>query len=171
MRRVAGLMPCIGGLGASVATHKTQQPFTIEKELFARIIRSRMNSGIHADGITGTGFYTKPTEYAAELVNHKANRIPFVSPPAIAFWVFTRFNVDTLRRASRGTTKASHAARGTVLTLRKPVHPPKSFRVRAPLFRVADRVNALIERFEYRIWTLTECPLFGVVQKMSGRQD
>lgn len=131
-----------------------QKIFAVD-ELIARIVRNRVVTRVHSDCVARARFNAVATENAAQFINHEAHRVLFVAAARIAFGIFASFDEDALRRARGGTAEARDASRIATGTRREAVNPTEARGVRALLFGVGDRGDAVRKAVENRVGALT----------------
>src|SRR5690606_33710334 len=83
--------------------------------------------------------------------------------------VVSRFDVNALRWARGGATKARNTAGRAIFTLGKPMNSPESFRIRTPLLGVRDGVDPIADRLERRIVARPKGHIFDIAQSVAHR--
>src|ERR1700722_20232507 len=122
MRRLSGLGTGVGREMRPVASHEAEQHVLLVDELVARVVRRRVGSGVHANGIAGACLDAVAAEDAPQLVDDELHGVALVAAPSIPLRVLAGLDEDALRRARRGATETGDATRALVFTFREPVH-------------------------------------------------
>src|SRR5690606_16820391 len=110
------------------------------------IIGRGMHPGIHADRVAGARFHAEPAEDATKLVDDEPLGVFLVSLALCIPLVVSRFDVNALRWARGGATKARNTAGRAIFKLGKLMNSPESFRIRTPLLGVRDGVDPIADR-------------------------
>src|SRR5262245_26486219 len=143
MRWIARLVAWVRRFLRAVARRHREQKIFFVDELIARVVRHRVDAGVHADRVARTGLDAEATEDAPELVDDELHGEALVAATLRAFRILSRLDVDALRGTRRRTTETRNAARASIIARRQPMHASEALRVRTPLLGVADRRDAV----------------------------
>src|SRR5687768_13412456 len=101
MRGVARLVARVRALPALIAPLEGDEEVLLVDELIARVVRHRVDSGVHADGVTRARLDAEPAEDAPQLVDDELHGVALVAATLVALGVLARFDVDALRGTRR----------------------------------------------------------------------
>src|SRR5258708_14739289 len=169
MRGFTGLMARISRFEGAVAALDGEQKVTLVDKLIARVVRHRVQPGVHSDGVARTSLDAVSAENAAQLVHHELYGEALVASPRVARRVLARLDVNALRGPRRGAAQARNAPHAGVLARRQPMNSAEALRVRALLLRIRNRGDTVVEALQNRVRALTAHHLARILENVLHR--